>query len=103
MAFEFRFALVGKKLMQSVADRVQIEHQQGILLFSACFEVHVNLVFGQAACHELSIGRNDVAPVRDEGYFFLHKAVGHVVPILSFGKHDDTCLEDNGDTHQHHH
>ena len=100
MGLELGGTPVREYLVQAFADFRQVIHQHGILLVSACLEVHVDAVFGQGAGHQLAVGREDVASVGLDGHSFAHETVGHVFPIALFGEHDEAGLDYYGYSHQ---
>ena len=88
--------------MKSFAYLVQMIHQHGVFFYSTGFEVHIYTVFRQRTGHQFAVGRNDVSAVGFHRYILLDETVGHILPVLSFGKHRDACFDNNGYSYQSH-
>ena len=97
---ELHFTLVGEQLVQTLAQCCQVVHQQCILfvdiLLLSVFgvsEIHVQSIFGQAACHQLTVGRDDVSAVRVDSLVFLDIPFAYGLPVLFFFHYDDSGPE----------
>ncbi len=111
VGFELRHALVRKDAVQASADGVEVGVEERVFLvlflLPARFlflrlvpllghhEVHVNLVFRQAARHQLSVCGEDVASGGLHLQAVADEAVRHPFPVLPFTEHDDTRLGEN--------
>ena len=65
-----------------------------------CLEVHVDLVFGKTASHELTVAAEDVATCRLDADAVALQTVSHLCPIVLLGSHNEHGLADNGKTNQ---
>ena len=97
---EFLRAFVRENGMQALADFREVIHQHRVFLRAAGQEVHVDLVFRQAAGHQFSVRGDDVAARRMHRHVLLHEAVGHFLPVLPLAEHDDGGFHDDGNGQQ---
>ena len=91
----------GENLAESVTHRIYLAIPKRIALFEGgSLEVDENLIFRDAAGHQLTVTAEDVASVRFHADRVALQSVCHLRPVLLFGGHDIECLADDGKAYE---
>ena len=90
--------LLWEDLMQSHTDGVHFLLPDRVFLLPAGFEVHIDLVLWDGACHQLSVATKDITSFGFHTDTVTLETVSHVRPVLFLGRHDIEGFADDGNT-----
>ena len=85
---KFVGTLAWEDMVEPHTDGVHLYGKQRVLLLPTSHKVHVYLVFGNTACHELSVATEDITSVGLHAYAVALQARCHLLPVILFGSHD---------------
>ena len=85
---EFLGTLAWEDMIEPHADRVHLHGEQRVFLLPTSHEIHEYLVFGNTACHELSVATEDIPSVGLHTDAVALEARCHLLPVILLGSHD---------------
>ena len=88
--------LLREDAVQPFADKIDTVVPHRIFLQSSSLEVHIYLILGDAAGHELSVTAEDIPSVGLHTHAISLETRCHLHPIILLGGHDIHGLADNG-------